>query len=390
MKPKLSLKTLLRTPVKTFLTFLLVAAVSFGLFSQVAEYAMTAREFEDNIGMYYASVSVEAEPASYRKLKFPYYLETDERVNATGIDKLNEQGYKLITAEQTEKIAAMSYVSTVYKRYMTAGAAEDFYRLDDTPKNVTNGTAYSPNSFYDYCARLVVEGTVDRYKDGISDITDPMKMYRVYSISDCRVLAGQAELEDLLLAGDRIEFITVQNEWLGEQFASDSNVPKGERLEDLNLRAGTISIGDRIINVYFGTYKYFGNYIDELLQPGRRYVFTLRYERTGHGLQGQNIGLYDWVTEPWCPAVWDITDAPENYLELEEYAPLKLLTELTNTDIHTLDVVYADDMSVRRQIENGSMKIAEGRWLSTDDTADGADVCVISNIFGLRLEIPSR
>ena len=46
MKPKLSLKVLYRSPVKTILTFILLAAVTFALFSQVMEYAVTSREMK--------------------------------------------------------------------------------------------------------------------------------------------------------------------------------------------------------------------------------------------------------------------------------------------------------------------------------------------------------
>ena len=43
MKTKISLKTLYRSPVKTVLTFILLAAVTFALFSQVLEYVVNAQ-----------------------------------------------------------------------------------------------------------------------------------------------------------------------------------------------------------------------------------------------------------------------------------------------------------------------------------------------------------
>ena len=46
MKPKYSLKTLYRSPVKTILTFILLAAVTFALFSQVMEYTIASREMQ--------------------------------------------------------------------------------------------------------------------------------------------------------------------------------------------------------------------------------------------------------------------------------------------------------------------------------------------------------
>ena len=46
MKLKIALKTLYRSPVRTILTFILLAAVTFALFSQVMEYANTKEEFD--------------------------------------------------------------------------------------------------------------------------------------------------------------------------------------------------------------------------------------------------------------------------------------------------------------------------------------------------------
>lgn len=44
MKKSSALKTLLRSPLKSLLTFLLIAAASFALFSRVTDYAITTRE----------------------------------------------------------------------------------------------------------------------------------------------------------------------------------------------------------------------------------------------------------------------------------------------------------------------------------------------------------
>ena len=52
MNRKLSVKTLFRSWAKTVFTFILIGAVTFGLFSQVAEYVNTKREFESNLDMY--------------------------------------------------------------------------------------------------------------------------------------------------------------------------------------------------------------------------------------------------------------------------------------------------------------------------------------------------
>jgi len=54
MKKSLALKSLLRSPMKTLLTFLLIAAASFALFSRVIDYAVTTRETENAKSLYHA------------------------------------------------------------------------------------------------------------------------------------------------------------------------------------------------------------------------------------------------------------------------------------------------------------------------------------------------
>ena len=80
-----------------------------------------------------------------------------------------------------------------------------------------------------------------------------------------------------------------------------------------------------VTTIYTDTYKYSYQYLTENLNIGDRYAFVLRFPRMAKGNPSYDampyfITLYDFLTEPWCKAIWDITDAPENYLDLEEYA----------------------------------------------------------------------
>ena len=93
MRKIISAATLLRTPIKTILTLLLVTAVTFGLLTQTAEYAVTNREFNNNVERYYGTGTVEAEEAVYKKIDYPYYIESDPRVDAVEIEELNNLQY---------------------------------------------------------------------------------------------------------------------------------------------------------------------------------------------------------------------------------------------------------------------------------------------------------
>ena len=59
MKKSLAFKTILRSPVKTLLTFLLVAAASFALFSRVTDYVITSREAARAQSMYHGVAALD-------------------------------------------------------------------------------------------------------------------------------------------------------------------------------------------------------------------------------------------------------------------------------------------------------------------------------------------
>jgi len=104
MKPSLSLKTLYRSPVRTVLTFILLAAVTFTLFSQVLEHAVTVREIDKAAEQYDGVGAVEVSPvknALFGSLytEVPHTILNDERVDRTNIpyDQYWEVKYEELT-----------------------------------------------------------------------------------------------------------------------------------------------------------------------------------------------------------------------------------------------------------------------------------------------------
>ena len=58
VKTSLSIKTLLRTVLKTGLTFLLIAVVTFALFSQAVVYSISSQAFNASVAQYSGVVTV--------------------------------------------------------------------------------------------------------------------------------------------------------------------------------------------------------------------------------------------------------------------------------------------------------------------------------------------
>ena len=365
-------KRIVRESWKTSVTIVIIVICTFYMFLHITEHFNTKQEFESNVDMYYGSGKVEDSPAEYKNTEFPYYIESDPRVDAFPAEYYNEMRYDPITQEQIDTILAMPPVSSSYKRYMTGGITEGFYRISD----------YSDN--YDYTARLIVEGTFKEFNS-----TGTFGRYAGgdkggFYLEDCEIIAGQADFENLLWPQTENTLGICYSKFAAPDRVYQLNhPPKGTSQEAFYWDIGN---GAPISSVQTYSYKYLPKYLTTNLEVGRRYVMVLRFNRAetedrDYPLQYAGMSLYDFLTEPWCQAIWDVTDASENYLELEEYAPLRECVEITNADVHTLDIVYTDNMEVIQQIDNDVMRIAEGRWLNVGDTENCAPVCVISETF---------
>ena len=147
MRKLLTLKTLLRAPIKTILTFLLLVAASFALFSKVTDFAITMREI--------------AHAESFCKGVAALDNTTPEIfVQGSGSGLVSDytvyevEGKPWPTEEQIEGFTSLPGVTLADTRYMTAGLVEGYKRLREegynTGKFVIEGTyvgcEYTPNT----------------------------------------------------------------------------------------------------------------------------------------------------------------------------------------------------------------------------------------------------
>lgn len=155
MRPSLSVRTLYRSPVRTLLTFILLAVVTFAFFSQVAEYAVTTREFNNAVKQYYGLGAVEIKPPDVPVVENGYYLQFDPRIEKYPYNterwfnkSYTPVRYPPLTQEQVGAISSFPYISFTDMRYMTAGVSDTYYRLDE-------------RNIYNHTLRCIVEGTLE-------------------------------------------------------------------------------------------------------------------------------------------------------------------------------------------------------------------------------------
>lgn len=169
MRKSIALKALLRAPLKTVLTFFLIAAASFALFSRVTDYAVTTRETENAKNLYHAVASLNnVVPDIYIETKF---VQSANGWGMTGYGINYEMADKpWPTKGELEEFSSLPGVTLADTRYLTAGLVEDY-------KCLMGGGDF------------LFEGTYDGYIDD----TDPyvLEDHVRLKFNDVKVIAGE-------------------------------------------------------------------------------------------------------------------------------------------------------------------------------------------------------
>lgn len=268
--------------------------------------------------------------------------------------------YKPLTQEQISEISELPYITSVDTRVMTASVSEAYNRPDDG------------EFFYNYTTRVVIEGTLTRVQYG--------KLGENLQASSVEEHFNQLFFEECeLLAGNGMTAGNIQKMMI---YAYPLKLNAEET-------SGTGGMLERIVSVVTQDYLCDTEYAENMT-IGERYVFILRFEPLSpptsmqrsaeqyYDTQKHTFYLGDHLSDYWCDTIWPLEDVPDNYLETEEYAPLRDLIEITNRDVRTFDMVYTEDMASIMRFAEGRMAIVDGRGLSPADSESESAVCVIS------------
>ncbi len=127
MKQSTALKTLPRAPLKSLLTFLLIAAASFALFSRVTDYAITTRE-AGKAESFYSGVA-----ALDNSVPAMVLIEDRDGIAFANVQQPEDKPWP--SKEQLNELSSLPGVTLTDTRYMTAGQVGDYKRLIDKDKN---------------------------------------------------------------------------------------------------------------------------------------------------------------------------------------------------------------------------------------------------------------
>ena len=308
LRPVHASKNLYRSPVRTLLTFILLAVVSFEFFTQTAEYTVTAREITKAAGQYRGVGAVEIDAPNPATPLESYDPEDDGAYLYQ---------YKPLTQEQIAAVSALPYISSSDTRCMTAGISDDFRRMPE------RGTVS------DFMGRCIIQGTLSYINYDTSTLV----------LVDSSLVFGDLWYKDF----KTYVYVGYSADGLGSN-------GYGRRYMESNM-----TVGDRYAFVVYADNRSFRESSRTFLGPN--------------------------AAQPWCPAIWHIDSGAGNYIDTDEFEPLRTLMNILKADMYTFDMVYTDDMSAIMRFATGDMAIQSGRAISPEDSAGGAGVCVISKEF---------
>ncbi len=375
MKKSTGIRMLLRSPVKTVVTLVLIAAASFLFLYNLLDYAMTKREYARTYAAYHGYFSImrpeDREFAVQNVAQDGEWFLSDPAGNpAYSEEHYPYSGYHMETIPESEleTVAAIPGVTKVERRYMTGGLAE-FKRT----------YTYNGNTMYSFFLnthRIVFEGTVaDFDPENLTSISflDMMGIGydAVLKLKDVKVVAGDED--DLKQNRGYID-----HKRLGVDLPVVYPDQVGKLLFGLGIYARVGLTAQHPITPEMA----------ESLVPGERYLFIASvdpYQVNAAGISENEDNMYglpyvylgDDSLYGTCSCIIPLAEEPENYLETEKFAGVRRMMEIIETDKVTLDVHYAEEMQALRRYQEGKLLLMQGRLLTPEDTESRNPVCVI-------------
>ena len=121
---KLWFKTLLRSPVKTAVTFLLLLASAFLLTRNLTDYLSSRSAYQEALKNYEGVLTVEHPYLGKAKMSTPLFLLTEPGMPENRWHPQEQLHVQSLDAETVEALSALPYVERTEQRYMTAGVSD--------------------------------------------------------------------------------------------------------------------------------------------------------------------------------------------------------------------------------------------------------------------------
>ncbi len=381
MKKSTSLRMLLRSPVKTAVTLLLIAAASFLFLYNLLDYAMTKREYDRNYGQYHGYVNLLHQEDQllaetyYNRLEYRFFLSDPVSNPAyTGDYPYEQYHLRSFSGEELENLASLPYVSRVEKHYMTGGIA-----------SFPRWAYFTTMGCYQhalYTSRVVFEATYDGMTLDLHKLVLPLiggsGVETSLRLTDVKLISGDEES----LKQNRL-YINKKGLYT-EVYAT---IP--EKADNLIQYEG----------IYMTVGIYARNWIssDTILglEEGQRYLFVASVDTyantSGIGEEEQasdKLRIYTCLGDESlygvCDYITPLAGEPENYLDTPKFAGVRQMIEIMEADRNTVDVHYLEEMQGIKRYQDGALQPTRGRLLTREDSLEHNPVCIIPESMAQR------
>ncbi len=382
MKKNIGIRMLLRSPVKTAVTLVLIAAASFLFLYNLLDYAITQREYDRNYKQYhgYFTLMHPQDQLVGENNDWPLqsrFFVSDPTSNPAYTEQYPYEQYHLrsFSREEVESIASLPYVTRVENRYITGGLA-DFPRYF----YYTSMGCYAK---FLYSSRVVLEGTYDGTTPDIHSLVLPLIAGSGVSVN--------LKLTDVKLISGREEDLKQNWAYINKKILYVSLYATIPEKADNQVRYGgmLISLGPHAKN-WISTDTILG------LEKGQRYVFVASLDTYGNSAgigeeQRAASNPYTYLGDDSlygvCDYITPLAGKPENWLETPEFAGIRQMIEIMEADRHTLDIHYVGDMQGIKRYQEGQLQLFRGRMLTREDSERHNPVCIIPESMAARQKL---
>ena len=369
MEAKFSLKVLLRSPIKTVVTFLLLAAVSAAFVSRGAEFVTTLRAVGSAEGYYEAGGTIRATQENYEG----YVLYSP--------DFFPE--FMPLAQEAVDLVQSSKYVERSEVRRTAGGRTSDgYFDVVEQPlyEAATNGSGELLGDDLRGCAAALIASCTDVSRGAVKHL-------------DGGETPGHLDAEIKVE-----ELIAGMPQWNGEgRELVLKSFARGWKESETWFADPEVS--------EWGEYSVDNSAIVDQIVPGHRYFLVVEAESIGQRPASDERKLsmkvdYPLIdltrleeehgTDDWRAALAD----PEKYglvrfkgdnsypsvreIKDKQLVPVGTYMERLNLNAHTQELVYTGDMESLMRFWDGREYITEGRALGPSDSGN---VCVVNALW---------
>ena len=363
-----TLKTLIRSPLKSLLTLLLLTATTFAFVSRGVEYVATVQQIRAAEASYFATGTVEMTLSAYEDAM--YQRLGEEAYTLEGGNYLGRTSRAILPMDATvaDTVLSSEYVEKAEVRLVSGGTHRDYWSVLEQP--LSDLRDY--NEWWDRFAQTDVFSMYDAvyvlYTDTVYDHNGLHGSVAEVLLAYPKTISAVRDLTASYVTRDYANFFDHYSNWYN---MSRENDAKAECIAYWDIIRETAEFGDFFL--IFGAPG--SNGLVNVLHQ-RNTIFVVEYPIINLSRIEREYGETDIFTILSDPEAYGCL--PYRSSSRNELIPNLEYAERIYRNLHTSEVVYTSDMDLIHKYKTGDLYISDGRALTENEQSE---VCVIGADF---------